>query len=448
MNPRARVRLPLAAAALAVVALVVAASGAARGAPATTAVSPAKRAATVTLNVWDQEVRGGQAEAIKKLNAQFQKQYPNIKINRTAKSFTDLLATLKLAASGPNPPDVVEANNGYSAMGPLVEAKLLMPLDAYSQKNGWRNRYSPGILRMNRFTRDGKSFGRGSLFGLPMTGEVVGVYYNKAKLRKLGVARPTTFAAFESAVAKAKAAGETPIQFGNLDKWPGIHTYEEPMLQFVTKDFARSWIFGSGSRSFATGGTRLAATKLQDWAKKGYFTDGYAGLGYDPSWAQYGKGNGVFLITGSWLTADLRKALGKDVGFFLLPARAGGSLSTLGGEGLPWAISSKTKNADAAATYLNFLTRPQNAQVLISAGQLPAMKGKVKVPAGLDTEVYRAWTTANARDAIVPYLDWATPTMYDTITASVQKLMAGKSTPAQFVDEVQSDYAKFHKGGR
>ena len=446
MNLKARTGLPFAAALLAALALVVAGSGAAGSAPATTA-APAATAATVTLNVWDQEVRGGQAEAIKKLNAQFQKQYPNIKIKRTAKSFTDLLATLKLAASGPNPPDVVETNNGYSAMGPLVQANLLLPLDSYSQKNRWSTRYSPGILRMNRFTRDGKSFGRGSLFGLPMTGEVVGVYYNKAKLRELGLARPTTFAAFEAALAKAKAADETPIQFGNLDKWPGIHTYEEPMLQFVTKDFARSWIFGAGSRSFATAGTRLAATKLQEWASKGYFTDGYAGLGYDPSWAQFGKGNGVFLITGSWLTADLRKALGKDVGFFLLPARAGRALSTLGGEGLPWAISSKTKNADAAATYLNFLTRPQNAQILITAGQLPAMNGKVKVPAGLDTEVYRAWTTANARDAIVPYLDWATPTMYDTITASIQKLMARKSTPAKFVDEIQSDYAKFHKGG-
>jgi raffinose/stachyose/melibiose transport system substrate-binding protein len=156
----------------------------------------------------------------------------------------------------------------------------------------------------------------------------------------------------------------------------------------------------------------------------------------------------VFLITGSWLTANLKEALGNDVGFFLLPPRAGRQLATLGGEGLPWAISSKSKNPDAAATYLNFITRPQGAQVLVSAGQLPAMKGKVRVPKGLDTEVYRAWTTANARDAIVPYLDWATPTMYDTITASIQKLMAGRSTAAQFVGEIQSDYAKFHQGGR
>ena len=125
MNLKARAGLPFAAASLAALALVVAGSGAARSDPATTA-APAATAATVTLNVWDQEVRGGQAEAIKKLNAQFQKQYPNIKIKRTAKSFTDLLATLKLAASGPNPPDVVETNNGYSAMGPLVQANLLL----------------------------------------------------------------------------------------------------------------------------------------------------------------------------------------------------------------------------------------------------------------------------------------------------------------------------------
>jgi raffinose/stachyose/melibiose transport system substrate-binding protein len=408
---------------------------------------PAKKA-SVTLLVWDQEVRGGQNASMKALNAAFQKRYPNIKINRVAKSFTDLQTTLKLAASGPNPPDVVEANNGYSAMGPLVQAKLLLSLDKYVGRYGWSNRYSAGIRRMNMFTTDGKRFGTGSLFGLPMTGEVVGVYYNKAKLRSLGLKVPATFQAFESALAKAKSAGETPIQFGNLDKWPGIHEYEEPMLQFVSKSWARTWVFGTGAPSFDIAGTKQAATTLQRWVSKGYFTDGYAGLGYDPSWGNFGKGEGVFLITGSWVTADLKKALGNNVGFFLLPPRTGHALATLGGEGLPWAVSSKSKNADAAAQYLNFITSPQSAQVLVKNGQLPAMKASVKVPKGLDTEVFATWKAANAKDAIVPYLDWATPTMYNTITASIQKLLAGKSTPAKFVGEVQSDYAKFHKGGR
>src|SRR6266508_2820346 len=299
---------------------------------------PTSKRATFTLLVWDQEVRGGQAAAIKKLNADFQKKYPSIKINRVAKSFTDLQATLKLAASGPNPPDVVEANNGYSSMGPLVKAKLLLSLNSYASRYGWRGRYSTGILKMNQFTADAKSFGTGNLYGMPMTGEVVGVFYNKAKLRKLGLKVPTTFAAFDQAVTKAKQGGETPIQFGNLDKWPGIHEYEELMLQNVSKTYARNFIFGTGGGKthFDSKGSIAAATKLQAWAKAGAFTDGYAGLGYDPSWQAFGKGTGVFLISGSWLTADLKKALGKDVGFFLLPPPAGKSLSTLGGEGLPW----------------------------------------------------------------------------------------------------------------
>ena len=98
-----------------------------------------------------------------------------------------------------------------------------------------------------------------------MTGEVVGVYYNKAKLRKLGLKVPTTFAAFQQALAKAKAGGETPIQFGNLDKWPGIHEFEELMLQNVSKTYARNFIFGTGGgkTNFQSKGTVAAATKLQ-----------------------------------------------------------------------------------------------------------------------------------------------------------------------------------------
>jgi len=279
-----------------------------------------------------------------------------------------------------------------------------------------------------------------------MTGEVVGVYYNKAKLRKLGLKVPATFAAFQQALVKAKAAGETPIQFGNLDKWPGIHEFEELLLQNVSKTYARNFVFGAngGKTSFQSPGTVAAATMLRSWATSGYFTSGYAGLGYDPSWQAFGKGTGVFLISGSWLTADLKKALGKNLGFFLLPPKAG-ALATLGGEGLPWAISTKSKNADAAATYLNFITSNSSMQTVTNNGLLAASKAKVKVPAGIDTEVFNAWTKANRQDAIVPYLDWATPTMYDTITAAIQELIAGKTTPSSFAKKVQSDYSKFHK---
>jgi hypothetical protein len=35
--------------------------------------------------------------------------------------------------------------------------------------------------------------------------------------------------------------------------------------------------------------------------------------------------------------------------------------------------------------------------------------------------------------------------MYDTITAAIQELMAGKTAPSSFANTIQSDYSKFHE---
>src|SRR3954467_2013820 len=89
------------------------------------------KAGPVTLTIWDQEVRGGQAKQIKRLNKAFTDQYPNVTIKRVAKSFTDLNTTLKLAVSGPKAPDIVEANQGRPVMGQLVKGGLLRPITDY-----------------------------------------------------------------------------------------------------------------------------------------------------------------------------------------------------------------------------------------------------------------------------------------------------------------------------
>ena len=171
----------------------------------------------MTLTVWDQEVRGGQAAQIKRLNAAFQAKYPNVTIKRVAKSFTDLNATLKLAVSGDRAPDVVQANQGRPVMGQLVKGGLLRPLDAYAEAYGWSDRYSKLLLDLNRFSPDGQTFGEGKLYGVSQMGEIVGVFYNRAKVPE----KPETFADFERLLAQAKQGGDVPVAFGNLDKWPG-----------------------------------------------------------------------------------------------------------------------------------------------------------------------------------------------------------------------------------
>lgn len=394
----------------------------------------------VTLSVWDQERRGGQNRQIKRLNREFEQRYPNVTIKRTVKSFEDLNTTLKLAVSGNKAPDVVQANQGRPVMGQLVKGRLLRPLDSYAKAYGWEGRYSKLLLDLNRFSPDGRQFGEGNLYGLSQAGEIVGVFYNKEKIGKV----PDKLEDFEEALADAKADRDIPIQFGNLDKWPGIHEFETVQAQFADKEKVRDFVFTRPGASFATPENEEAAAKLREWVDEGYFTPDFNGTGYDPAWQSFAKGKGRFLIAGTWLVGDLEDAMGDKVGFFLLPGRNGGDPVALGGEGLPFAITSKSENPDVAAAYIDFLTNENAVKVLAETGNLPAPKIGDPQPKGtLLPEVLSAWRELNEKDGLLPYLDYATPDFYDQITAGVQRLMARKQDPGEFTQSLQDDYAEF-----
>jgi raffinose/stachyose/melibiose transport system substrate-binding protein len=398
------------------------------------------KAGDVTLTVWDQEVRGGQRRQIEQLNDAFHARYPNVTIKRVAKSFTDLNTTLKLAVSGDKAPDVVQANQGRPTMGALVKGGLLRPLDAYAAAYGWADRYPPVLLDLNRFSVDGRTFGAGKLFGVSQMGEIVGVYYNRDKVSK----PPATFEAFEQALAAAKARGEVPISFGNLDKWPGIHEFQSVQNAYASPAQVRDFVFAREGASFDTPENRDAAGKLAEWAKAGYFTKNFNGVGYDPAWQQFSKGAGPFLIAGTWLLRDLSDAMGDRLGFMLVPPRAEGDPArSLGGESLPFAITEKSGNPDVAAAYIDFLTDANAARVLVETGNLPAMPTNVKPSNAAGEQVFEAWRTLGDGDGLVPYLDYATPSFYDDITAGVQRLLAGRQPPDEFVQSLQGDFEKF-----
>jgi raffinose/stachyose/melibiose transport system substrate-binding protein len=393
----------------------------------------------VTLTVWDQEVRGGQNKQMKQLIAEFQQKYPNVTIKRVAKSFDDLQTTLKLAVSGPKAPDVVEANQGRPIMGELVKAGMLRPLTDYAKVYGWEDRYSPLLLDLNKFSSDGKEFGSGDLYGLSQMGEIVGVYYNKKKVPQ----PPATLDEFEQQLAQAKSEGDVPIQFGNLDKWPGIHEFETVLGQTADKQAVRDFVFAKDGASFNTPEFTDAATKITDWVKKGYFTPDFNGTGYDPAWQSFGKGKGRFLIAGTWVTSDVLDLMGDDLGFMLMPGKDPEKPISLGGESLPFGITSASKNPDVAAAYIDFITDANAAKVLVDTNNLPAMKGAPAPTGAVDQQISEAWAKLQDTDGLIPYLDYTTPTFYDDITAAIQKLLAGKDAPEQFTSGVQADFEKW-----
>jgi raffinose/stachyose/melibiose transport system substrate-binding protein len=407
---------------------------------ATVAAKPdIAKAGDVTLTVWDQEVRGGQRKQIEELNRQFEAKYPNVKIERVAKSFDDLIKTVKLAVSGPKAPDVVEANQGRPIMGELVKAGLIRPVTDYAKVYGWEDRYSSLLLDLNRFSSDGKTFGSGDLYGLSQMGEIVGVFYNKTKVPT----PPTTLDEFEASLQEAKDNGETPISFGNLEGWPGIHNFESVLGQTADKQAIRDFVFAKDGASFDTPQFTDAATKISDWVAKGYFNKDFNGTDYDPAWQAFAKGDSRYLIAGTWVTADLAEQMSDDVGFMLMPGADPAAPVSLGGESLPFTITSEADNPDVAAAYIDFLTDANAAKVLVDTNNLPAMKDAPAPASGVAAEVASAWEKLNAADGVIPYLDYTTPTFYDDISSAIQELMAGKQDPAEFTKGVQAKFSEW-----
>lgn len=414
--------------------------------PGTTFVEPKE---PVTLVVLDGETDSpARVETYNRLDREFEKLHPKVTIERTSKSLNDLITTLKLELSSDSAPDVAETNQGYTIMGELVKAGLLLPLDEYAKQYGWLDRQPESLLDMARFSPDGREISTGNLYGISVTGDIVGVYYDRKRLSKLGLEVPETLGEFEEALAAAKQAGEVPIVFGNLDKWPGIHELQTVQNATLDKEYLRDFIFGRAEVSFETTENVEAGSTIQEWVDKGYFNEGFNGVGYDVAWKRFTKGEGLFMITGTWLNGSLVQEMGDNLGFFLMPRETAGEppIATSSG-GLPWGIPKKSRYPDLAAAYIDFITGEEAAVEFAKSGDVPAMiqadtSGVVEPGSSLESGI-EAWRTLAENDTFIPYLDWATPTFYDTVTAAIQELLGGKASPAEFNAKLQNDYAKF-----
>ena len=417
------------------------------GDAATTEVSTdISNAPAQTLTVWDQEVRGGQNEQIERLNAAFMDKYPNITINRVSQSFDDLQTTLRLALSGSDAPDVVQANNGRSTMGQFVAAGQLVSLDPWKDAYGWGSSFSEAILLYSSYTSDGTGFGQGSLYGLPQVGEAVGIYYSPSRLEGLGLSVPATWEDFAAQLETSKAAGKTPLMLGNLDKWPGLHVFGPVQGAHVPGDQIRDLGFGNAGASWTSPENVAAATQIQDWAKAGYFNEGFNGADYDAVWQEFSQGTGIYLMAGSWLAPDLASAMGDDVKFILPPKSAAmDKVQTTGGTGLPFAMTSAAKDQNVAAAYIDFLTNADAMKVLAETGNIPVndTASFAASAGGVVGDVMTAFDELTTMGTVVPYLDYATPTFDQVIGDALQELMDGRTTPEQFLDALEKAYTEF-----
>ncbi|MGP5007960.1 sugar ABC transporter substrate-binding protein [Brachybacterium tyrofermentans] len=400
----------------------------------------------VTLKVWDQEVRGAQNDAIEALIKAFEKDNPNITVKRVKQSFDDLQQQTGLALSGNDVPDVLQVNNARGDMGEFVKAGQLTDLSGYAEAYGWADRFSDSVLSKARYSADGVTFGEGSLWGLPQTGEVCGIYYSAAKLEKLGAEPPTSWDELFALVEKAQKAGEQPLVLGNLEQWPALHVFGPLQANFVPTDEITTLAMGNAGAEWTDDPNIQALTQLADWGSSGAFGDSPNGLAYDTAWADYTKGTGVLLIGGSWLGPDMEAVMGDDLRFMAPPAGADGKVATTGGTALPFGIPAQAANPDAAAAYIDYITSDTAMELIADNGGMPVLRTAELAPkSGVNKDIYEAFDAVSNDGVLLPYLDYATPSFADTAGAALQEVIGGQADPAAAAETLQKDYGDFTK---
>jgi raffinose/stachyose/melibiose transport system substrate-binding protein len=445
-----RMLVGAAVAAMLVIAVLVAVTvvpASALGAAKVTTAAPTCGAKPVTMNAY---VETGFPDVIALMNA-FHRQYPKVTWKIRQDQFAVITQNAPLVMSGPNPPDIMR----LPQVSGLVKDHLLKNLDGYFKAFKW-NKFPASQLAQVRAPASGRPRGAGSLWAFGLNYSLTGVFYNKALAAKAGMTKtPTTLAELDALLAKAKAAGVTPIDQFNGGATGGLlFPLQQLMAIYGPPGPINSWIFQQPNANINTPSNLAAATHLEQWIKSGYFNSDANATDYPTMMSKFTHGDGMLIFDGDWESGNLDKNMAGNVGFFLMPPLNAGGKHTGMSAPLTYGIAAKAKHADCAAFFLNWVATNAKARKInvtiggSNPGGPPGLPIPAQKPGSVIANTLAAGKIVAKENGAMDFIANATGAIYaQSWTPAVQKLFAGQTSPADVLSTVQSDYVTQVKNG-
>lgn len=349
-------------AAAAVVALLAAACGSSGGSSGT-ASSP------ITLTIWHNYGTEQNATALQNLAKAFEKLHPNIKVDVVSQDASNYFAQLQAAAISKNGPDLAVMWTGLFTLQYkdfLVNLKGKIPAADLA-------RVDPNALK---WTSTGFNAANGP-YVIPLENQFYIGFYNKTAFRKAGVkAVPTDWSQLFAACTRLKAAGYTPLVYGNGGQPLGAEFYpwyDMSYMMIGSYSVAQWQQLYSGQIPW-TAATNSA--QLSSWAKlKSSGCTNPDVVTNTNNLGQFEKGKAAMMVDGTWDTQKFTSALGSQVAAFVPPfsnAPIKGVVD-FAGDGL--SEMTYAKQPAAAQEFLEFMTTSQAAASINAAGLIPAIVG-------------------------------------------------------------------------
>ena len=378
----------------------------------------------------------------KNLTDEFTKQFPNVKWDVREDQFAVITQNAPRVLSD-DPPDLMR----LPQVSELVKDKLLLNLDNYATAFGW-DAWPASQLAQMRVSDDG-SRGTGPLYANGLNFSLTGLFYNKDLAAKVGMTSvPTTLAELDAVLAKAKAAGVTPIDQFNGGATGGLaFPLQNLMASYGETGPINDWIFQKPGATINTPSNLKAAQHLQKWITQGYFADDINSQDYAAMMSAFIGGKALFIFDGDWESGNLDKQMADKAGFFLMPpSEAGGKQGAMSAP-LTYGISAKSAHPDCAAFFLNWVATNKTARdITVSVGGShpmgPSDAYMPEVKAGTVTAAtLEAGAKVGKDNGAMDFIANATGAIYaKSWTPNLQKLVANKQTPQGMLTSVQKDY--------
>ena len=380
------------------------------------------------------------------LTQEFTRQYPNVKWHVREDQFAIITQNAPLTLSGPNPPDLMR----LPQVSGLVHDRLLKNLDRYFKQYHW-DQFPSSQLASLRAGPSGRPRGAGPLWAMGVNFSLTGIFYNKTLAAKIGMSTaPTTLAQLDALLAKAKAAGITPIvQFNGGATGGLLFPLQQLMAAYGPPGPINNWIFDESGANIDTQSNLAATAHLQQWIKAGYFNADANATDYATMMSKFEHAGGLLIFDGDWESGNFDKGMPGKVGFFLMPPlNAGGKHAAMSAP-LTYGIAATAKHADCAAFFLNWVATNATARKINVAqgGSNPGGPSSLPIPTVKPGSVTAQTLAAGKVDAsengAMDFIANATGAIYaQAWTPEVQKLFAGQETPQGVLKTVQADYVR------
>jgi multiple sugar transport system substrate-binding protein len=303
----------------------------------------------VKITWWDTMTSDASVAAINKIISEYEEAHPNITIERTYVSYSDIKTKLLLGSIGNQGPDIVWIDSADHQT--FAAAGVLADLTKEIEKWGQAKHYIEGPWSSTVYN--------GRNYGVPVGSNNLALYYNTDLFKATGLQPPTNWDELQAAAKKLTDKDVFGIAVSAVKTEEGTFQF----LPFVLQA-------GSDIPDFDSPGTLKALTMLTNMVNEGLMSKDVITQKQSDTATQFAAGKVAMMVNGTWQIPFLQKNAKVNWDVVKLPADVQ-SATVLGGEN--WAISEASKHKDIAFDVIQFANEPERLKELLKTnGRLPS----------------------------------------------------------------------------